>query len=295
MWMQILKAAGYAIIGEAFPRDWAHTIRAGNRLGFYESPLRRGVYFATNPDPRTGEYLCPLQTQSVAVKVFVPGLLRTDLRFVHKVIATVRPWREYRNSVERLYRMEHQNREALRSARGLAPRKAGEPRMIAPALAWWNENYGLLRDAVLRRYPLHLVSYAQVLEEPSKRVEAALRFIGAGDALRAAAHVRGDLQTQHDASHESDSYRDLRGPTELGFEHDVEPIFDELYARIHGSVRLDQAFFTRLERTHARLTPVIRAEQARVQALWRAAAREPKENASAATLALRPRADRAYP
>ena len=46
---------------------------------------------------------------------------------MHKVIATVRPWREYKASVERLYRMEHENREALRASRGLAPRQASEP------------------------------------------------------------------------------------------------------------------------------------------------------------------------
>ena len=45
MWMQILKAAGFAIVGEACPRDWASTIREGNPLGFYESPLRRGAPF----------------------------------------------------------------------------------------------------------------------------------------------------------------------------------------------------------------------------------------------------------
>ena len=102
MWMQILRAAGFAIVCEAFPRDWASTIREGNPRGFYESPLRRGIHLATNPDPCTGAYLCPMATRTVAVKVFVPGLLRTDLRFVHKVIATIRPFREYMASVERL-------------------------------------------------------------------------------------------------------------------------------------------------------------------------------------------------
>ena len=269
MWMQILKAAGYPIVGEPFPRDWAHTIRAGNRRGFYESPLRRGIYFATNPDPRTNQYLCPVATQNVAVKVFVPGLLRTDPSFVHRVIATVRPWREYKNSVERLYRMEHQNREALRRARGLVPREAGEPRMIAPALAWWNENYGLLRDAMLRRYPLHLVSYAQVLSEPYRRVAAALAFVGAGDVTRAAAQVCRELQTQHADRVDGCSGSAAQQLGGAGFDHDAMAVADELYERIHGSVRLDQAFLTRMDRTHYRLMPVIRSEQARVQALRR--------------------------
>ena len=135
----------------------------------------------------------------------------------------------------------------------------------------------------------------------------ALHFLGAGDAERATAQVRG---RPANPARFSDSGMPI-GPARLrdaGFQRDVEPIFDELYARIHGSVRLDQAFFTLLDRTHARLTPVIRAEQARVQALWRAArsgrsrprAREQKAAArlrerTSPSPRLRPRGDRAYP
>ena len=170
MWMQILKAAGYAIVGEAFPRDWAETIRAGNPLGFFESPLRRGIYYATNPDRARASTCCPLATQSLAVKVFVPGLLRTDLKFIHKVIATVRPWREYKGSVERLYRMEHRSREALRARQGAsAPRELSEPRLITQRWPGGTRTTGLLRDAAMRRYPLHLVSYTRVLEQPRAR------------------------------------------------------------------------------------------------------------------------------
>ncbi|MFT3922738.1 MAG: hypothetical protein QM778_09405 [Myxococcales bacterium] len=263
MWMQILKAAGYAIVGEAFPRNWADTIRAGNRLGFYESPLRRGIYYATNPDPHSGEYLCPLATQRVAVKVFVPGLLRTELRFVHRVIATIRPWQEYKHSVERLYRIENQSRAALRSARGLAPSEPREPCMRSPVLAWWNDNYGLLRDAALRRYPLHLVSYARVLARPGECVEAALAFLGAGDPARAIAQIHGELRTQYAPA-------STEFPEEL--DRDALTTCDELYQRVHAGIRLDAAFFARLDRTHLRLLPRLRADHARVQALRRTAA-----------------------
>jgi len=262
MWMQILKAAGYPIVGEAFPRDWGDTIRAGNRLGFYESPLRRGIYYATNPDPISGEYLCPRATQRVGVKVFVPGLLRSDLRFVHKVIATLRPWREHRDSVERLYRMESQHREAQRSARGLAPASPRSPCMMSPALGWWSHNYALLRDAALRRYPMHLVSYGRVLERPRASLEAALAFLGAGDVARAAAQVHRDLRTQYAPRPPAAAEEEL--------DPDTIVLFDELYARVHEGVRIDAAFFARLDRLHARLLPSIRADQARVQALRRA-------------------------
>src|SRR5687767_12378620 len=110
MWMQILQAAGYPLLGEAFPRDWGETIRDANRQGFYESPLRLGIYYATNPSPRTGAYLAPEETRRVAVKVFASGLVKTDLVYIDRVLASIRPFREYRQSLERLYAMERQNK-----------------------------------------------------------------------------------------------------------------------------------------------------------------------------------------
>ena len=36
MWMQVLKAAGFRILGKAFPRRWGETkLRAANEGGFY--------------------------------------------------------------------------------------------------------------------------------------------------------------------------------------------------------------------------------------------------------------------
>ena len=77
MWMQVLAAAGFPTLGEAFPRDWGRTIREANPEGFFESPLRNGIYYATNPSPRTGAYLAPEATRRTVVKVFVPGLVKT--------------------------------------------------------------------------------------------------------------------------------------------------------------------------------------------------------------------------
>ena len=59
MWMQVLRAAGFPVVGEAFPGHWDKTLADANPHGFYESPLRRGIFYATNPNPRTGEYLYP--------------------------------------------------------------------------------------------------------------------------------------------------------------------------------------------------------------------------------------------
>ena len=93
MWMQILRDGGIELIGEAFPKKWDQTIREANPHGFYESPLRRGINFTTNPHPQTGAYLAPEPTRNHAVKVFAPGLVRSDLAYIDRVVVTMRPWR----------------------------------------------------------------------------------------------------------------------------------------------------------------------------------------------------------
>lgn len=114
MWMQLLQAAGFAPIGDAFPRNWETTLKDANPGGFWESELRRGIFYETNPDPKTGTYLFPEQTERHAVKVFIPGLLKTDRAFISKVVATIRPWRQYLGSVHRLYAIERKTQEAAR-------------------------------------------------------------------------------------------------------------------------------------------------------------------------------------
>ena len=93
MWMQILVAAGYPWIGEVFPARWSESIGAANPRGFFESPLRKGIYWATNPDPQTGRFLFPQATRRHLVKVFIPGLVRTDYAYLDRVVATMRPSR----------------------------------------------------------------------------------------------------------------------------------------------------------------------------------------------------------
>jgi hypothetical protein len=255
MWMQILRAAGYPTIGEAFPRDWERTIRAANSEGFYESPLRSGVYYATNPNPRTGAYLSPAETRRSAVKVFVPGLVRSDLAFVDRVIATMRNVREYVRSLERLYRMERESKLEIAREKGKDPLPAIEH--MQPALEWWNDNYRLLCDALVRRYPLHMVSYEAVLQKPEQVVSETLAWLdgglGAGDQEKALAEVRTFLRTQRDGA-------EARGSS--GLSPDVEQVCDELYARVHEQRPLDAAFIARLNHTHQQLEPAIKVAEA---------------------------------
>ncbi|HEY4119018.1 MAG TPA: hypothetical protein VGM56_14230 [Byssovorax sp.] len=179
-WMQILVGAGFVPFGDAFPRAWGDTaLRKANVDGFYESTLRSGVYYATNPNPANGAYLFPEQVERHAVKVFIPGLVRTDRAYIGRVVATMREWREYEASVARLYALESEG------AKGAPPRPH-----IAPALEWWWENFMLLRDVRTRRYAIHVQTYASLLADPERVVRETMKWLGHGDAKAALAKVK---------------------------------------------------------------------------------------------------------
>jgi hypothetical protein len=251
MWMQILKAAGFPVLGRAFPRDWSETIRDANPEGFYESPLRHGIHARTNPDPRTGVFLAPHATRRHAVKVFAHGLARTDRAYADFVIASVRDPHEYAASLARLYALEHDNKLARAERRGRSP--ASVPYLsFAPALLeWWHDNVTLLGDAARRAYPIRFVSYAAVLAEPERELGQVLSWLGAGDLARAVQAVKRQLRTQR---REGDDAR-ADGPAKLvrGCE--------ELYQRLCRGTALQRSFLRRVERLHQRLLPRIQAAE----------------------------------
>jgi hypothetical protein len=268
MWMQILQAAGYRLLGERFPRDWGRTIREANKQGFYESPLRHGIRADTNRHPETGKPLDAASTRGLAVKVFARGLLRTESAYLSKVIATVRPWREVQHSLERLYAMEHANKLALAKRRGwsneVLPSLAHPPSV----LEWWHDNVSLLRDAGRRRYPLRLVSYASVLRSTSSVVRNTLDWLGGGQLEAALACIQPTMRTQDIAA---------LPPVESGLSPAHEAVFDELYARIDTGIALDPAFLNTVDRVHRELVPRLvqaqgwaRAERAKARARARA-------------------------
>jgi hypothetical protein len=189
MWMQILGAAGYRVWGEAFPRDWGESIRAANPRGFFESPLRRGVYGRTNPDPKTGLYLAPGATQKLVVKVFARGVARTERPFIGHVIASVRPLADYVSSMERLYALER----AHRSGRDTP---GSEVLHMPPALEWWAHNLVLLEDARRRGYALSWIGYEAVLRDPERAITPILRRLGPSNLRAALASVQPTLRTQ---------------------------------------------------------------------------------------------------
>jgi hypothetical protein len=245
MWMQLLNAAGFPPIGNAFPRNWEKTIKEANPGGFWESELRSGIYYRTNPDPKTGTYLFPEDTRRNAVKVFIPGLIKTDRAFIDRVIATVRPWRQYVRSLSRLYAME---REAQSEARKKRESDLPDPVFMPPIIEWWIENFSLFSDIVTRRYPFYMIAYESVLEDPDKTVRDVFRWLGDGDVEAAIAQVQPALRTQKDASHD----------TAIDEESEIEPevveVFDALYEVVRNQTPLDQSFVDQLNEANQRLS-----------------------------------------
>ncbi len=250
MWMQVIQAAGFSVIGEAFPGKWRDTLHAANPDGFYESILRRGIFWRTNPHPKTGRYLFAEETTWHAVKVFIPGLIRSDIAFVTKVIATMRHWRDYDASIRRLYDIEH---EARVQREGPDARK---PHRISPLLEWWGENFSLVSDAVTRRYPLHLVAYDEVLKEPERTIREAIDWLGIGDSDAAIAVVKPDKRTQ--------DTRDTSNDTVLGVE--ITDVFEALYEVVLERKPLEQSFVEKLNETQAKLLPLYEEESKKVEA-----------------------------
>jgi len=249
MWMQILQSAGFSVIGSAFPKDWGDTIRDANPEGFYESHLRNGIHFQTNPHPKTGAFIHPADSRSLVVKVFVPGLVRTDLAYVDRVLGTMRNWREYHGSLMRLYTMERENRSRIRE------KEMPDLGYVPPALEWWAENYSLLSDVILRRLPIHMVAYESVLREPEATIREVLGWIGDGDEEAAIAAVKPPLRT-----HEVGSL-----PEVPDIEPEIAAVFDELYARVRDRRGVDGDFIDVLNDTNDRLAERIDAAMARVR------------------------------
>jgi hypothetical protein len=259
MWMQLLAAAGFPPIGDAFPRNWESTIKDANPAGFWESELRRGIYYATNPDPKSGVYLFPEQTRRHAVKVFVPGLIRTDRAFIDKVVATVRPWRQYVRSLGRLHEMEL---EAHRAKRKNDTEALPDPVYMSPVIEWWIENFSLVSDIVTRRYPFYMVAYDSVLADPDKAVRDVFQWLGDGDVEKAIEHVEPALRTQDEDPDDDTTLDDV----------DLEPglieVFDALYEVVRTQEPLQQSFVDRLNDANEKLSSRIETamrETARAQ------------------------------
>ena len=250
MWMQLLNAAGFPPIGDAFPRNWEATIHDANPRGFWESALRRGIYHQTNPDPKSGTYLFPDQTRRHAVKVFIPGLIKSDVAFIDRVVATLRPWRQYVRSLNRLYAMENKAREAAAKDSSEAPIP---PVVMSPIVEWWVENFSLISDIVTRRYPFYMVAYDSVLSAPDPTLRAVFEWLGDGDVEAAIQEVQPALRTQNEDPDDTTSLDYLE------LEPEVIEVIDSLYELVLAQRPLDQSFVDLLNQTNRALDDRIQA------------------------------------
>jgi hypothetical protein len=260
MWMQILSAGGFPVIGEAFPSNWGEAIGDANPKGFYESKLTAGVYFRTNPDPATGAYLHAGQTRSHAVKIFGPGVIRTDIAFCNRVLVTVRPWQEYVASILEL-------RASSAAAHSLdESRRASDG--TDPVLEWWADYFGLVRDAATRGYPVHFQSYAATLADPERVIGEVFDWLGGGDVAAAVRCVESSL------------HRNRRAEITLATPEvpaHVLAACDLLYETVHAGRALDQATVDELNAAQRSLLPLYAERQ--VAARTEIAARVLREDA----------------
>lgn len=242
MWMQVLEAAGYKWIGQHYLGAWEKSIQAANPRGFYESRLRQGIFFATNPDPATGAFLPPDATRRHVVKVFIPGLIRTDLAYLDRALATLRPWREQVVSLRRLYAMEDAFFATLPDdQREAAVRRAARVRDRIPAeVEWWFDYYELIRDVGCRRYPFHLTTYDRVLDDPEGEIRRVVAWIGGGDAKAAIAAVAPTLSTQRGAAPELTHVLDAP----------IAALMDEVYDAANRQRGLSADLVDRLNTAH---------------------------------------------
>lgn len=236
MWMQVLQAAGIPVLGQAFPRNWDKVpLRGANPDGFYESILRQGIYFGTNPHPVTGKYFMPEDVEGYAVKVFIPGVIRSERAYITHLVANVRAWREYESSMGRLYALEDEGRAQVGDGE--------EPVRFPAALEWWMENFALVRDISLRKLPFRMQTYDDVIERPQDVVASVLEWIGHGDVAAAVAAVKPQSRTQVDSG-ESDAV-----------EPELAQVFDDLYAAVQAGKGFSATLLDTLNATNQKLLP----------------------------------------
>ena len=222
LWMQMLAAAELPIVGEPFAAE-LEALKDANPKGFFESEHRYGV----DGDPE--------ELRGQVVKMFVPGVVETDEDELERVIFSIRPWREHVASTRAFEALEAE-------ATG-----AEVPQAMPADLEWWFENYCLFGDFADRDYPMMIVAYDRVLDEPKATAERALTYLDQGPAKAAAMAAVVDPALRR------------ADPSEVTSELPPEILatFDALYDRIRQREPFDDAFVDRLSATHEALMPRI--------------------------------------
>jgi hypothetical protein len=157
----------------------------------------------------------------------------------------MRHWREYQRSLERLYTMEDEQRGP----------NAPVPERMPPWLEWWEENFALVRDILVRRHAIHVQSYDGLLADPAGVVGKVLAWLGEPDldVAAAIAAVHPGNRTQH-------------RPEVEGVPPAVAETFDALYQSIHEHQGLHRSLMERLSATNRELAPLVHEHRRRLMA-----------------------------
>ena len=178
----------------------------------------------------------------------MPGVVRTKVSYLGRVVASMRDFREYEESRRRMWKMEDDSR------REKHPDFEPPPR-LEPLYEWWTCNYGLLVDGLRRKYPLRIWAYDTMLENPERTIGEALSFVGGGS-------LEGALRAVHP------EHRTQRSPTTAAsVEPKVAAVFDDLYLMVRLQRPLTHPMVTKLEAVNRTLLPRLKAEVARVAKL----------------------------
>jgi hypothetical protein len=118
------------------------------------------------------------------------------------------------------------------------------PLRMPGALEWWAENFALVRDIAIRRYPVHVQSYEGLLADPQRVVRDVLKWIGKGDPEAALTAVKPEHRTQH------------RPPSD-SVEPEIAEVFDEFYAALHAGKGLTAPMLEKLNKTNELVAPRI--------------------------------------
>lgn len=220
LWMQILDTLGFPLLGEKYPTDWETALKEVNPNGFWESTFRDGINWTTNPTK--GTYYAPEPYKNHAVKIFMAGIVKTDIAFLDKTIVTVRHWAEYTHSLNRLNALEDQYILTLPEGEEKTRRRNGKElirkKSLPPEVEWFFENYQFLRDFNLRRYPAKLSSYDDLISDPEKVLSRILPWLGVGKIATAIAAIDPELRN-----------RKMQRPE---VKHEFSELFDEFYAAL---------------------------------------------------------------
>ena len=289
LWMQIVIAAGFPYIGRDFSKNWKDSIFDANPHGFYESLFRRGIYHINNPNPQTGHFVPAIHSQLHAIKIFIPGLVRTDLSYLHRVICSIRHFREYFYSLQRLDTMEQNFYQQQEKQSKQNPKNPNidlsfeeirnlRKNPLHPVIEWWQDNYLLIRDFSTRRYPFHCVAYDSILERPQEIIPKTLTWCFNGlptdlrffdenlhreTSLSKREHIKLDIdaacnviQTQS-KTQKRNELPDIDFPFKADFEDLFETFYDCFYSQ---NANLSASLIEELNKCHDTLEPYIKNE-----------------------------------